>query len=244
MERTKRALAATLLSVAVLLLASPYAAQMVAQTVRPPSGGGVSGLTCSATTCTFTLLGVFPDGSAAAPGIAFTTQTNTGLAYIANGIQFVTQGARRGYITASGGWVLERDFITFGATSDVLFNREAAATIQQGVDAATATAQVYKGPDSTGANVAGGNITLRAGAGTAGNATGGQLILGGGANAGTGERGAVQIEDGGTQPTCAAGIRGSLWYEAGGAGVADTFEICGKQAAGDTYAWRVAATIP
>ena len=56
MERTKRALAATLLSVAVLLLASPYAAQMVAQTIYPPAGGGgPAGLTCSATTCTFTL---------------------------------------------------------------------------------------------------------------------------------------------------------------------------------------------
>ena len=54
METRRRALAATLLSVAVLLLASPYAAQMVAQTIRPPAGGGTAGLTCTVTTCTFT----------------------------------------------------------------------------------------------------------------------------------------------------------------------------------------------
>lgn len=40
----------------------------------------------------------------------------------------------------------------------------------------------------------------------------------------------------GTKPTCAAGIRGTVYYVAGGAGVLDTFEVCRKDAA-DAYAW-------
>lgn len=42
---------------------------------------------------------------------------------------------------------------------------------------------------------------------------------------------------GGSKPTCDSSIRGSLWYVQGGAGVADTFEACTKDAA-DAYAWR------
>ena len=38
------------------------------------------------------------------------------------------------------------------------------------------------------------------------------------------------------EPTCAAGIRGTVNYVAGGAGVADTFKVCQKSAA-DAYAW-------
>jgi len=40
----------------------------------------------------------------------------------------------------------------------------------------------------------------------------------------------------GTKPTCASGIRGTVYYVAGGAGVLDTFEVCRKDAA-DAYAW-------
>jgi hypothetical protein len=38
------------------------------------------------------------------------------------------------------------------------------------------------------------------------------------------------------EPTCAAGIRGTVNYVAGGAGVLDTFKVCRKDAA-DVYAW-------
>ena len=44
-----------------------------------------------------------------------------------------------------------------------------------------------------------------------------------------------------TRPTCNAARRGTSWYVAGGAGVADTYEVCGKDAA-DSYAWVAAAT--
>jgi len=40
----------------------------------------------------------------------------------------------------------------------------------------------------------------------------------------------------GTKPTCDATTRGTVWYVAGGTGVADTSEMCRKDA-GDAYAW-------
>ena len=62
-----------------------------------------------------------------------------------------------------------------------------------------------------------------------------------------GSTGAGKIQAGGLQfltgsrPTCDASSRGMTWYVAGGAGVADTIEICGKAAA-DTYSWVALAT--
>ena len=40
-----------------------------------------------------------------------------------------------------------------------------------------------------------------------------------------------------SKPTCDSSARGTFWYVAGGAGVKDTVEVCGKDAA-DSYAWR------
>lgn len=40
----------------------------------------------------------------------------------------------------------------------------------------------------------------------------------------------------GTRPACDAAHRGTVFYVAGGAGVADTHETCRKDAA-DAYAW-------
>lgn len=40
----------------------------------------------------------------------------------------------------------------------------------------------------------------------------------------------------GSKPTCDATARGTVWYVAGGAGVADTFEVCRKDGS-DVYAW-------
>lgn len=53
----------------------------------------------------------------------------------------------------------------------------------------------------------------------------------------------LNTSGGGSKPTCDSSIRGMVWYVQGGAGVADTVEICAKAAA-DTYAWRSMATIP
>jgi hypothetical protein len=126
--------------------------------------------------------------------------------------------------------------IRLGASVDLILARDAANTLQMGADAATATAQTFKGPDSTGATVAGASLTLKGGAGTSGIANGGALILAGGAPNSTGEPGAVTISDGGTKPTCDSARRGAIWYDAGGVGAADTLEVCRKDA-GDAYAW-------
>lgn len=48
--------------------------------------------------------------------------------------------------------------------------------------------------------------------------------------------GPIDNGDGGAKPACSVSTRGYTWFEEGGAGVADTFEVCRKDAA-DAYAW-------
>ena len=49
--------------------------------------------------------------------------------------------------------------------------------------------------------------------------------------------GGMRLNTATAKPTCDAGIRGTLWYVQGGAGVADTVEACIKNA-GDSYLWQ------
>lgn len=51
----------------------------------------------------------------------------------------------------------------------------------------------------------------------------------------------TRLSDPGTRPTCDSTHRGTIWYDAGGAGVADTFAVCGKSSL-DVYAWVASAT--
>jgi hypothetical protein len=53
--------------------------------------------------------------------------------------------------------------------------------------------------------------------------------------------GYVALADPGSKPACDASQRGKIWYDEGGAGVADSAEICGKDAS-DVYAWVAIAT--
>jgi len=53
--------------------------------------------------------------------------------------------------------------------------------------------------------------------------------------------GSLGLGDTGSRPTCDATMKGQMWYDAGGAGVADTFEVCLKNT-GDTYQWETMAT--
>jgi hypothetical protein len=199
---------------------------------------------------TFTGPILLPDGSRTAPSVSFSEDAVQG---------FYRSGTTTVYADASADiwWtgvstIVMRNNGTYGFSSgttvgsspDVILGRDAAATLQLGADAATATDQTIKGPDSTGAGQPGAILNIKGGDATSGNANGGQLALRGGAKVGTGEPGAVSIIDTGTKPTCDSARRGSIWYDQGGAGVADTFEVCAKQAAGDTYAWRALATIP
>lgn len=47
----------------------------------------------------------------------------------------------------------------------------------------------------------------------------------------------------GTRPTCDATLRGSIYYVAGTAGVADSFSACRKSSS-DTYTWQAIITVP
>ena len=199
-------------------------------------------MTQNGTTITSTLPILLPVGSVSAPSIQI-GQSDQGFYRPGSGtVDFVAGGIGAFRLTTSSIQIPAATVIYFlsglvGTGGDgITLAREAAAILQVGPDAATATSITIKGADSTGATVAGASVTLKAGAGTSGIANGGALILAGGANSSTGEPGAVAISDGGTKPTCAAGIRGSIWYDAGGAGVADTFEVCRKDAA-NAYAW-------
>jgi hypothetical protein len=53
---------------------------------------------------------------------------------------------------------------------------------------------------------------------------------------------AIQLTTG-TRPTCNAATRGTLWYVAGGTGVADTFQACIKSA-GDVFNWTSLGSVP
>lgn len=57
-------------------------------------------------------------------------------------------------------------------------------------------------------------------------------VAGVAASAGTG----VTISTVGSKPACSISVNGAMWRTPGGAGVADTFEVCRKDAA-DVYAW-------
>lgn len=79
-------------------------------------------------------------------------------------------------------------------------------------------------------------ITIETGDKTAGTGGGGNINLKTGSSVG-GSSGVVVIQTPATnKPTCASGIRGAIYYTAGGAGVLDKFELCRKDA-GDAYAW-------
>lgn len=206
---------------------------------------GVTGLTSSGTVITSTLPIILPDGA----GTDGAGSLNWGAGAASQPRMWANTGqnslyiglSATNYVQLSGASITAVAGGAFRIAGDTTWTREGAAIWQAGVDAATAIAYTIKGGDSTGANVAGGAVTLKGGAGTSGNAAGGPLILSGGVNAGTGEPGAVAIADGGTKPTCAAGIRGSIWYDAGGAGAADTIEICAHKS-DNSYAWVALAT--
>lgn len=205
---------------------------------------GANSFSLSATVATLTVPVLFPNGSAAAPGIAFATNPGSGFQYISSsafnwGNNGTTSGALRtiGISLKSAGTLGWSQSSAPTGGDDLVIGRAAAATLQVGSTAAAATGQTIKGSDATGDAAAGGSLTLRGGSGTGtGNPAGGNLILGGGAPNGTGARGVVMFEDGGTKPTCAAGIRGAIWYDAGAAGVLDTLEVCRKDAS-NNYAW-------
>lgn len=135
-------------------------------------GPGVTGMTSSGTVITSTVPVVLPDGTAAAPSLAFTSATTTGLFMGSGYIGFTFAGAAKVAVNNSKQFEVPSDgafaFSTNSApsgTPDLLLTRDAAASLQLGADAATATAQTIKAADSTGAGVAGASLTLKGGSG-------------------------------------------------------------------------------
>jgi hypothetical protein len=67
-------------------------------------------------------------------------------------------------------------------------------------------------------------------------------------NSATGTQDILTVDKGvqlvtGTRPTCSTTTRGTSWYVAGGAGQADTYQICVKNSS-DVFAWVDVAPIP
>jgi hypothetical protein len=67
-------------------------------------------------------------------------------------------------------------------------------------------------------------------------------------NTATGVQDVLTVQNGvqlttGTKPTCSSGTRGTSWYVAGGAGQADTYQICVKNSS-DVFSWIDVAPIP
>lgn len=195
------------------------------------------------------------NGTAAAPSLAFASEPGTGLMFATTGTFITRNGVQYWYFdgniprfnnssTGQIGWS------SGGVTSaaDTIVSRgAAAATLQLGAaNAASPVAQTLQAQGGSGTNIPGATLTIRPGAGT-GSATGAALIVqtptatGSGTTAQTQTERARFSESGfklasGTRPTCDASTRGAIFYVAGGAGVADTCEVCVKSAL-DAYAW-------
>ena len=92
-------------------------------------------------------------------------------------------GAHADLVIKSGSFIVQVDSsgrgVFWGASSDTGIIRDAAASLQMGLDAASPVAQTFKGSDSragTDTNTAGGVMNIAAGRGT-GTAAGGELRL-------------------------------------------------------------------
>lgn len=132
------------------------------------------------------------------PMVSATTATNTGFyirttenlgftiggSYVMEWDNFSSRREIRASKDYSIGW--SSNASALAAVSDLLLIRDAAATLQMGADAATATAQKLKAHDGSGTDKTGADMTIAAGIGT-GTATGGSLYLQtGGVGASTG----------------------------------------------------------
>lgn len=193
-----------------------------------------------------------PDGTSSLPSYAFTNDPDTGIYSLnANIIGFVTGGAARYAIgNLGGGWYgFQRGTGSFGVVDNVdgydaphlwiygnAFPRESNAYIlgdehYSGAShfrpwKAAVTNRIYMG-------YADGDADPAAATGTIKVKTGADLTL---------DADSVKSPSGFTvnttasQPTCDSSIRGKIWVVQGGAGVADSAQICLKNAA-DAYAW-------
>lgn len=123
-----------------------------------------------------------PDGSAAAPSIAFSSDVDTGFKYRATNVDIVAGGTAGASVSASAFNVPSGSTLGFSSntietgSADAFFMRKGAASIQMGVTAASPVAQTFSGPDGTGTDKAGGSLTIAGGRST-GEGVGGSVII-------------------------------------------------------------------
>jgi hypothetical protein len=164
-----------LLAFGLLLLGVAAGAQDFVRYYPPQLGTTSSGA--------FTLSGslLLPDGTAAAPSLAFASSPTYGLYYLSGSINVSLAGNRYFIFDNSARFRVLSDTgaIMLGASSDVFLTRAAAATLQQGAaDAAAPVNQTLQaqGVAAGTSDVAGGNYTFKPGV-SRGNAVPGVLTL-------------------------------------------------------------------
>ena len=139
------------------------------------SNGNAYATLVSADSPVFTTKILLPDGTASAPSMAWNSQTNTGIYRAgANDLSIASNGSRVvAFSSADVYFLTAAPRILFGASSDTILTRFAAANWQLGAAAsATPVAYTLSVQDGVGTDIAGTAWTLRAnratGAGTPG----------------------------------------------------------------------------
>ncbi len=200
------------------------------------------------------------DGTAALPALGFKDDLDNGMYRSGTDkIGFATAGLARWHINADGhlvpnaagtlsiGTAMNTDRINHLYVQEVHLN----TTIRQGAgdnqilrfDGGAGVGTTLVGQDANGATAVG--VTLNnTNALTTTGARSALFQNGSVSKAAIDKDGAIQLNlpGGASQPAAAAGLRGTIWYTAGGAGVADKIEICAKSAL-DAYSWVPLSTL-
>jgi hypothetical protein len=158
---------------------------------------------CGGTICYFQSGGVIstplllPDGTAAAPSVAFLNYANSGLFTEASVLAFSVGGVKRARLTADYFDIYSTAAgIRMGASQDVILTRSAAATLQQGgPDAAAPGSQTLQaqGVAAGTSDVAGASYTFKSGTGR-GTGAGSALIFSSPTRITTGSTAQTQVE--------------------------------------------------
>lgn len=164
------------------------------------------------------------DGTAAAPAYSFAGSTGTGFFRVSASVFLAASGTNYLRFNNDIGLVSDAGKLTFGAASDVALYRDAANTLALRNGTAAQTFNI-SASHTDASNYS--RLSIKATAGIH------KVVP---EASGSGTLYPFGIGDGGTKPACDANSRGGIWYDAGGAGVADTYEVCRKDAA-DSYAW-------
>lgn len=147
-------------------------------------------------TATFTGVVYLTPISAANPSLSFTTDTNDGFGYnsTTHGLEIVTVGsatiaflAYQTRIPSIGSlcWINASPADITAGTVDLILMRKGAASLQMGVDAATATAQTFTAHNGSGTDKAGANFSVGGGQGTGTGVGGSFIVVGASASGGS-----------------------------------------------------------